>query len=68
MLIILDESMFIPDAHAITVHVTIHAPSKVCCEKYGLPSDSFSPESGGRVNPNTAMLAIKTHGTIRLKK
>lgn len=32
------------------------------------PSDSFSPESGGNVNPKTAMDAIKTHGTIRLKK
>lgn len=32
------------------------------------PRDSFSPESGGKVNPRTAMLAIRTHGTIRLKK
>lgn len=33
-----------------------------------LPRESFSPESGGSVNPNSAMDAIKTHGTIRLKK
>lgn len=33
-----------------------------------LPKDNFSPESGGSVKPNTAMEAIKTHGTIRLKK
>lgn len=32
------------------------------------PSDSFSPESGGRVKPSTAMEAIRTHGTIKLKK
>lgn len=32
------------------------------------PKDNFSPESGGRVNPNTAIEAIRTHGTIRLKK
>lgn len=33
-----------------------------------LPRDSFSPESGGRVKPNIAIEAIKTHGTIKLKK
>lgn len=33
-----------------------------------LPNDSFSPESGGRVNPNNAIEAISTHGTIKLKK
>lgn len=33
-----------------------------------LPKVSFSPESGGRVNPRRAMLDISTHGTIRLKK
>ena len=33
-----------------------------------LPRDSFSPESGGSVNPKTAIEAIRTHGTIRLKK
>jgi len=33
-----------------------------------LPSESFSPESGGSVNPSSAMEAISTHGTIRLKK
>lgn len=32
------------------------------------PSDSFSPESGGSVKPKTAMEAIRTQGTIRLKK
>lgn len=32
------------------------------------PSDNFSPESGGNVKPNTAIEAIKTHGTIKLKK
>lgn len=32
------------------------------------PKDSFSPESGGNVNPSTAIEAISTHGTIRLKK
>ena len=32
------------------------------------PSESFSPESGGRVNPRTAMEAMSTQGTIRLKK
>ena len=33
-----------------------------------LPKVSFSPESGGSVNPRRAMDEIKTHGTIRLKK
>lgn len=33
-----------------------------------LPNDSFSPESGGNVNPNNAIEAISTHGTIKLKK
>jgi hypothetical protein len=33
-----------------------------------LPNDSFSPESGGNVNPNNAIEAIKTQGTIKLKK
>lgn len=33
-----------------------------------LPSESFSPESGGKVKPSKAMEAISTHGTIRLKK
>ena len=32
------------------------------------PRLSFSPLSGGRVNPSTAMLAISRQGTIRLKK
>lgn len=34
----------------------------------GLPNVSFSPESGGSVNPSRAIDEIKTHGTIRLKK
>lgn len=29
-----------------------------------LPRESFSPESGGKVNPKTAILAMRTHGTI----
>lgn len=33
-----------------------------------LPSDNFSPESGGNANPNNAIDAINTHGTIKLKK
>ena len=37
-------------------------------EKNYSPSDSFSPESGGRVKPKTAIDAIRTQGTIRLKK
>ena len=32
------------------------------------PNDNFSPESGGNVNPNNAIEAISTHGTIKLKK
>lgn len=32
------------------------------------PRDNFSPESGGNVNPNKAIDAIRTHGTIKLKK
>ena len=32
------------------------------------PKESFSPESGGRVNPSTAIEAMSTQGTIRLKK
>jgi len=32
------------------------------------PSDSFSPESGGNVKPKTAIDAISTQGTMRLKK
>ena len=34
----------------------------------GPPNVSFSPESGGRVNPRRAMEEISTQGTIRLKK
>ena len=33
-----------------------------------LPSVSFSPESGGRVNPRRAIEEMSTQGTIRLKK
>ena len=33
-----------------------------------LPSESFSPESGGRVKPRTAIDAMRTQGTMRLKK
>ena len=33
-----------------------------------LPRVSFSPESGGRVNPRRAMEEMSTQGTIRLKK
>jgi len=33
-----------------------------------LPNVSFSPESGGNVNPNNAIDEIRTQGTIRLKK
>ena len=33
-----------------------------------LPRDSFSPESGGRVNPRTAMLDMRRQGMIRLEK
>jgi hypothetical protein len=32
------------------------------------PKDNFSPESGGSVNPSTALEAIKTPGTIKVKK
>ena len=32
------------------------------------PSDSFSPESGGRVKSRTAMEDISRQGTMRLKK
>lgn len=32
------------------------------------PNVSFSPESGGSVNPNKAIDDISTHGTIKLKK
>lgn len=32
------------------------------------PNDNFSPESGGKVKPNTAIDAIRTQGTIKLKK
>ena len=32
------------------------------------PSESFSPLSGGRVNPSTAMLEIRRQGMIRLVK
>ena len=35
---------------------------------YYSPRESFSPESGGKMKPNKAMEAIKTQGTIRLKK
>ena len=33
-----------------------------------IPRPIFSPESGGSVNPRTAIEAIRTQGTIRLKK
>ena len=37
-------------------------------ENNDLPNDNFSPESGGSVKPKTAIDAIRTHGTIKLKK
>ena len=33
-----------------------------------IPRVSFSPESGGRVNPRRAIEEMSTQGTIRLKK
>ena len=42
--------------------------SRVEISKHDLPRDSFSPESGGSVKPRTAMDAMSTQGTIRLKK
>ena len=33
-----------------------------------LPKDNFSPESGGRVKPSTAMEAISMQGPSKLKK
>ena len=33
-----------------------------------LPRLNFSPESGGRVKPRTAIDAMRTQGTMRLKK
>ena len=33
-----------------------------------LPSVSFSPESGGKVKPSSAIEDMRTQGTIRLKK
>jgi len=32
------------------------------------PNESFSPESGGRVKPRTAMLEMSRQGMIRLEK
>ena len=37
-------------------------------QTFCVPNDNFSPESGGNVNPNNAIEAISTHGTIKLKK
>ena len=34
----------------------------------GIPRESFSPESGGSVKPRTAIEAMRTQGTMRLKK
>lgn len=33
-----------------------------------IPRVSFSPESGGRVKPRSAMEEMSTEGTMRLKK
>lgn len=33
-----------------------------------IPRESFSPESGGRVKPRTAIEAMRRQGTIKLKK
>lgn len=33
-----------------------------------VPKESFSPESGGSVKPKSAIEAMSTQGTIRLKK
>ena len=41
-------------------------PQKMNLEN--LPRVSFSPASGGRVKPRSAIEEIRTHGTIRLKK
>ena len=39
-----------------------------CVDEWDSPRESFSPESGGRVNPRTAMDAMRRQGTMRLKK
>ena len=36
--------------------------------RFYLPNDNFSPESGGSVKPNKAIDAISTQGIIKLKK
>ena len=33
-----------------------------------LPRDNFSPESGGKVKPRTAMLEMRRQGMMRLEK
>jgi len=35
--------------------------------EYIVPSEIFSPDSGGRVKVSSAMLEIRTHGMMRLK-
>lgn len=48
--------------------ITIYIYKTVNDSRIVTPSDNFSPESGGKVNPSRAMEAIRTHGTIKLKK
>jgi hypothetical protein len=48
-------------------HSFVNPPNRHT-KAFTVPNDNFSPESGGNVNPNNAIEAISTHGTIKLKK
>ena len=48
--------------------VLLGAKDEVLSKCVDLPKVSFSPESGGSVNPRSAIEEMRTQGTIRLKK
>ena len=48
--------------------VLLGAKDEVLSICVDLPKVSFSPESGGSVNPRSAIEEMRTQGTIRLKK
>lgn len=52
----------------LSSHPIHHSSSSLRPGQAGLPSESFSPESGGRIKPSNAIEAIRTQGTIKLKK
>ena len=61
-------SQYQEEADIVLISLSVGWEKEVHLHFVILPKESFSPESGGRVNPRTAIEAMSTQGTIRLKK